>query len=142
MPILAGTACAHPAIFAQGPQAVEGTYVMDSGGNVNPQALPDSWPSKALQLDFAKLYQAKYNAAPDFFAADGADLVTTLVAAMKQAGEVDQAKVAQALIGLKDLPALEGLLNFPPDATSMGIHGSMVEWQVKGGQFVLVNTIN
>ena len=49
LPILAGTACAHPAIFAQGPQAVEGVYVMDSGGNVNPAALPDSWPSKALQ---------------------------------------------------------------------------------------------
>ena len=142
LPILAGTACAHPAIFAQGPQAVEGAYVMDSGGNVNPQALPDSWPSKPLQLDFAQRYQAKYNAAPDFFAADGADLVTVLVAAMKQAGEVDQAKVAQALINLKDLPTLEGLMTFTPDATSMGIHGNMVEWQVKNGQFVLVNTIN
>ena len=76
LPILAGTACAHPAIFAQGPQAVEGVYVMDSGGNVNAAALPDSWPSKPLQLDFAQRYQAKYNAAPDFFAADGADLVT------------------------------------------------------------------
>ena len=142
LPILAGTACAHPAIFAQGPQAVEGTYVMDSGGNVNPAALPDSWPSKPLQLDFAQRYQAKYNAAPDFFAADGADVVTILVAAMKQAGEVDQAKVAQALINLKDVPALEGLMTFTPDATSMGIHGNMVEWQVKNGQFVLVNTIN
>ena len=142
LPILAGTACAHPAIFAQGPQAVEGTYVMDSGGNVNPAALPDSWPSKALQVDFAQRYQAKYNAAPDFFAADGADLVTALVAAMKQAGELDQAKVAQALINLKDLPTLEGLMNFTPAATSLGIHGNMVEWQVKNGQFVLVNTIN
>ncbi len=142
LPVLAGTACAHPAIFAQGPQAVEGTYVMDSGGNVNPAALPDSWPSKPLQLDFAQRYQAKYNAAPDFFAADGADVVTVLVAAMKQAGEVDQAKVAQALINLKDVPTLEGLMNFTPDATSMGIHGNMVEWQVLNGQFVLVNTIN
>ena len=115
---------------------------MDSGGNVNAAALPDSWPSKPLQLDFAQRYQAKYNAAPDFFAADGADTVTVLVAAMKQAGELDQAKVAQALINLKDLPTLEGLMNFTPDATSMGIHGNMVEWQVKNGQFVLVNTIN
>jgi branched-chain amino acid transport system substrate-binding protein len=139
-PILAGTACAHPAIFAQGPQAIEGTYVMDSGGNVNPQALPDTWPSKTLQLDFAQRYQAKYNAAPDFFAADGADVVTVLVAAMKQAGELDQAKVAQALINLKDVPTLEGVMTFTPDATSMGIHGSMVEWQVKNAQFVLVNT--
>jgi branched-chain amino acid transport system substrate-binding protein len=142
LPVLAGTACAHPAIFAQGPQAVEGAYVMDSGGNANPQALPDSWPTKKLQLDFAQRYQAKYNAAPDFFAADGADVVTVLVAAMRQAGEVDQAKVAQALINLKDVPTLEGLMTFTPDATSMGIHGNMVEWQVKNGQFELVSTIN
>ncbi len=143
LPILAGTACAHPAIFALGPQAVDGAFVMDSGGNVNPQALPDSWPIKKLQLDFAQRYQAKYNAAPDFFAADGSDMVTVLAAAMKAAGGVDdKAKVAQALINLKDLPTLEGLMTFTPDATSMGIHGQMVEWQVKNAQWVLVNTIN
>jgi len=142
LPILAGTACAHPAIFAQGPQAIEGTYVMDSGGNVNPQALPDDWPGKAMQVDFAERYQAKYDAMPDFFAADGADTVTILVEAMKQAGELDQAKVAQALINLKDIQTLEGPMTFTPDATSMGVHGSMVEWQVQNGQFVFVRTAN
>ena len=96
---------------------------------------------KALQLDFAKRTRPKYNEAPDFFAADGADLVTVLVAAMKQAGEVDQAKVAQALINLKDVPTLEGMMSWSPDATSEGIHGFMVEWQVKNAQFVLVNSI-
>ena len=140
LPILAGTACAHPAIFAQGPQAVEGAYVMDSGGNVSPQALPDSWPTKAMQLGFAEAYQAKYGAPADFFAADGADVVTILVEAMKQAGELDQAKVAQALINLKDIPTLEGIMSFTPQATSMGVYGSMVQWQVKNAQFVLVNT--
>ena len=142
VPILAGTACAHPAIFSMGPQAVEGALVMDSGGNVNPQALPDSWPSKPLQLDFAQRYQAQYKSSPDFFAADGADMVTVLVAAMKQAGAVDKTKVQQALINLKDLPTLEGLMNFTPSATSEGIHGQMVEWVVKNAQFQLVNTIN
>jgi branched-chain amino acid transport system substrate-binding protein len=143
LPILAGTACAHPAIFAMGPQAVEGAFVMDSGGNANPQALPDSWPTKPMQVAFAEAYQAKYNSPPDFFAADGSDLVTVLVAAMKQAGGADdKAKVAQALINLTNLPTLEGAMTFTPDATSMGIHGSMVEWQVKNAQFVLVNTLN
>lgn len=141
LPILAGTACAHPAIFALGPQAVDGVYVMDSGGLVNPQALPDSWPLKQAQVEFAQRYQAKYNEAPDFFSADGADLVTVLVAAMKQAGEVDQAKVAQALINLKDVPTLEGMMTWSPDATSEGVHGFMVEWQVKNAQFLLVNDL-
>jgi branched-chain amino acid transport system substrate-binding protein len=143
VPILGGTACAHPAIFAMGPQAVDGAFVLDSGGNVNPQALPDSWPSKPLQLDFAQRYMAKYNSPPDFFAADGADLINVLVAAMKQAGGADdKAKVQQALINLTDIPTLEGLMTFAPDATSMGIHGNMVEWQVTNAQFQLVNTIN
>ena len=62
---------------------------------------------------------------------------------MKQAGDPDdKAKVAQALINLKDMPTLEGIMNFTPDATSEGIHGHMVEWQVKDAQFVLVNTLN
>lgn len=143
LPILAGTACAHPAIFAMGPEAVDGAFVMDSGGNVNPQALPDSWPIKAMQLDFAQRYMGKFNSPPDFFAADGADTVTVIAAAMKAAGGADdKAKIAEALINLKDLPTLEGLMNFAPDATSMGIHGSMVEWQVKNAQFELVGTIN
>lgn len=143
LPILAGTACAHPAIFAMGPDAVDGAYVMDSGGIVNSQALPDSWPVKSLQLDFAQRYMAKYNGPPDFFAADGADTVTVLAAAMKEAGGADdKAKIAEALINLKDLPTLEGLMTFTPDATSMGINGYMVEWQVKNAQFELVGTIN
>ena len=69
-------------------------------------------------------------------------MVTVLVAAMKQAGAVDKTKVQQALINLKDLPTLEGLMNFTPSATSEGIHGQMVEWVVKNAQFQLVNTIN
>jgi branched-chain amino acid transport system substrate-binding protein len=142
VPIIGGTSCAIPWIFGGGPEAVEGAYVPDSGGNANPQALPDTWPAKPLQLAFAQAYQAKYNAGPDFFAADGSDLVTVLVAAMKQAGEIDKAKVAQALINLKDLPTLEGIMTWTPDATSMGVHGNMVMWQVKNGQFELVMTLN
>jgi hypothetical protein len=62
---------------------------------------------------------------------------------MKQAGGPDdKAKVAQALINLKDYVALQGILNFTPEATSQGVHGDMVEWQVKGAQWVLVNVVN
>jgi branched-chain amino acid transport system substrate-binding protein len=142
LPILAGTACANPAIFALGPQAVEDSYIMDSGGSLNPQALPDSWPVKALQLDFAERYQAEYGELPNFFAAVGADMVIVLAEAMKQAGELDKAKVQQALINLTDVPTIEGLLTFTPDATSMGINGYMVEWHLVNGQFELERTLN
>ncbi len=51
-------------------------------------------------------------------------------------------QVAQALINLKDFVALQGIVNFTPEATSQGVTGQMVELQVKGAQFVLVNTVN
>ena len=80
---------------------------------------------------------------PDFFAAAGADLISVLVEAMRQAGGPDdKAAVAKALINLKDFVALQGIVNFTPEATSEGVKGQMVEFQVKGGQFVLVNTVN
>jgi len=142
LPILGGTACAHPAIFAMGPEAVEGAFIMNAGGGVNPAALPDSWPVKSMQLDFAQRYQAKYNEAPDFFAAEGADIVIILAGALQQAGAVDRDKVQQALINLKDLPTLEGLLTFTPADTTTGIIGYHVEWQVKNAQWELVRVAN
>ena len=142
LPIIGAPSAAHPAIFAMGPQAVEGAYIMDAGGLLNPQNLPDSWPLKSLQVDFAKRYLAKYNEPADMFAATGGDWVILVKAAMEQAGEVDQAKFAQALINLKDVPALEGVVSFTPDATSMGVHGDMVLWQVKNGQFEFIEALN
>ena len=143
VPIQGSPAAAHPAIFAMGPEAVEGFLVLDSGGLVNPAGLPDDWPLKEAQLGFYEAYQAKYGQPPDFFSAAGADLVAVLAEAMKQAGGPDdKAKVAQALINLKDFVALQGILNFTPEETSQGVDGDMVEWQVKGAQFVLVNVVN
>jgi branched-chain amino acid transport system substrate-binding protein len=143
VPIQGSPAAAHPAIFAMGPEAVEGFLVLDSGGLVNPAGLPDTWPLKTGQLAFFDAYQAKYNQPPDFFAAAGADLVAVLAEAMKQAGGPDdKAAVAQALVNLKDFVALQGIINFTPEATSQGVTGQMVEWKVQGAQFVLVNTVN
>jgi len=143
VPIMGSPAAAHPALFSLGPDAVEGMLVLDSGGIVNPMALPDDFPLKALQLDFSERYQAKFNQPPDFFAAYGADLVSVAVEAMKQAGGADdKAKVAEALINLKDFIALEGIMSFSPDATSQGVQGQMVLFEVKGAQFEFVKVVN
>ena len=143
VPIQGSPAASNPAIFAMGPDAVEGLLVLDSGGLVNPTALPDDWPLKAGQLAFYEAYQAKYGQAPDFFAAAGADLIAVLAEAMKQAGDPDdKAAVAKALTNLKDFVGLQGIVNFTPEATSQGVTGQMVEFQVQGAQFVLVNVVN
>jgi len=144
VPILGSPATAHPALSGiVGPDAVEGLLVLDSGGIINPPALPDDYPLKALQLDFFERYQAKYNQPADFFAALGCDLVIVATEALKQAGGADdKAKVAQALINLKDVPALEGIVSFTPEATSMGIQGQMVLFEVTGAQFKFIKVVN
>jgi branched-chain amino acid transport system substrate-binding protein len=143
VPIQGSPAAAHPALFSLGPEAVEGMLVLDSGGIVNPMALPDDYPLKALQVDFNDRYMAKYGQPADFFAAYGADLVSVAAEAMKQAGGADdRAAVAQALINLTDFVTLEGIQTYTPEATSMGITGQMVQFQVEGGQFTFVEVVN
>jgi branched-chain amino acid transport system substrate-binding protein len=143
VPIHGSPAAAHPAVMSRGPEAVEGLYVMDSGGMVNPQALPDTWPTKAFQVDFYDRYFANYKYAPDFFAAVGADYFIVLQAAMKQAGGADDKEaVRKALESLTDVVTLEGLQTFTPEDTTEGVKGFLVEYQIKGGKFEFVRTLN
>ncbi len=143
VPIQGSPAASNPAIFAMGPEAVDGLYVLDSGGLINPPSLPDDWPLKAGQVEFYNAYQAKYGQPPDFFAAAGADLIAVLVEAIKRAGGPDdKAAVAKELVNLKDFVALQGIVNFTPEATSEGVKGQMVLFQVQGPQFVFVKTVN
>jgi|LSQX01.2.fsa_nt_gb branched-chain amino acid transport system substrate-binding protein len=142
-PIHGSPAAAHPAIFMMGPDAVEGFYVTDSGGIVNPAVLPDDWPVKQIQMDFVGRYVDAYGQGPDFFAACGSDYFTLLEAAVDAAGGVDDKEaVRSALLNLTDVPTLQGLQTFTPDETTEGVRGQMVEFQVKGGQFTFVRGLN
>jgi branched-chain amino acid transport system substrate-binding protein len=143
VPIHGSPAAAHPAVMSRGPEAVEGLYVCDSGGMVNPQALPDDWAVKAFQVDFYQRYFDNYGFAPDFFAAVGADFFIVLEAAMKQAGGADDKEaVREALLNLTDAVTLEGLQTYTPDETTEGVHGFLVEYQIKNGAFEFVRTLN
>lgn len=150
VPIQGSPAAAHPSIMAKGPAAVDGLYVMDSGGLVNPQALPDDWPMKDFQVDFYDRYKAFYGFAPDFFAAVGADYLVVLQAAMEQAGGADDKEaVREALQNLTDVVTLEGLQTYTPDRTYEGVTGFLVEFQIgvdpadsKKGVFNFIRTLN
>ena len=143
VPIHGSPAAAHPAIFMMGPEAVEGFYVTDSGGIVNPAALPDDWPVKQLQMDFVQRYVDAYGQGPDFFASVGSDYLTVLRAAVDAAGGVDDKEaVRNALQNLTDVYTLQGLVTFTPDETTEGVYGQMVEFQVKGAQFTFVRGLN
>ena len=142
-PIHGSPAAAHPAVMMRGPEAVEGLYVMDSGGLVNPQDLPDTWATKAFQVDFYDRYFDYYGFAPDFFAAVGADYLIVLEAAMKEAGGADDKEaVREALLNLTDVVTLEGLQSYTPDRTYEGVTGFLVEYQITNGEFEFVRTLN
>ena len=143
VPIHGSPAAAHPSIMSKGPEAVEGLYVMDSGGLVNPTALPEDWAPKAFQVDFYNRYKEFYGFAPDFFAAVGADYLVVLQAAMNAAGGADDKEaVRAALQSLTDVVTLEGLQSYTPDRTYEGVTGYLVEFQIKNGAFELVRTLN
>jgi branched-chain amino acid transport system substrate-binding protein len=139
-PIIGGSATAHPAIFSQGPEAVEGLFVMDVSGVLNPEALPDSAPNKALLADFFKRYNDKYGAAPDMFSTMGADFVTVLAAALKVGGD-DKEKVRQALVNMSNVMTLEGPMTFTPENTNQGDRTCAYEFQVKNAVFEYVRTV-
>lgn len=149
VPVHGSPAAAHPSIMAKGAEAVEGLYVMDSGGLVNPQVLPDDWPVKDFQVDFYDRYKEFYGFAPDFFAAVGADWLIVLQAAMDQAGGADDKEaVRAALQSLTDVVTLEGLQSYSPDRTYEGVTGYLVEYQIAvdpdtgNGVFNFIRTLN
>jgi len=67
-------------------------------------------PSPAIS-SFVKAYEAKYKKLPDSFAALGYDSAKILAQAIKDAGEADPAKVAQALAKVKDFPGITGTMS-------------------------------
>ena len=67
-------------------------------------------PSPVIS-SFVKAYEAKYKKLPDSFAALGYDSAKILAQAIKDAGEADSAKVAQALAKIKDFPGITGTMS-------------------------------
>ena len=59
---------------------------------------------------FVEAYKKEYNQAPDAMAVLGYDAVYAVADAIKRAGEVDPAKIQQALAATKDFKAVTGML--------------------------------
>jgi branched-chain amino acid transport system substrate-binding protein len=138
IPIQDGPVAGHPAIFAQGPAAVEGLYVIGAGV-LNPSQLPDGYPSKEVMLDFVTRFQAKYNAPASLFAGLGYDSAHILFEGLK-AGPDDSSKIRDGIEAIKGLPISQGTVTFSP--TDHVLHGGYNEWQVKNGVFTFVSKLN
>ncbi len=137
-PQQSGAVSGHPGIFANGPEAVEGLYLIGAGV-LNPSQLPDDYPNKQLLVDYAARYQAKYNEPPSLFAGLGYDSSHILFEGLK-AGVDNSAKIRDGIEAIKNLPVSQGMVTYSP--TDHTLHGGYNEWQAKGGQFVFVRKLN
>jgi len=85
--------------------------------------------------NFNQLYQAKYNQAPSYQAAESAACGLAFQAAIEKAGSIDPQKVRDALAGL-DITTFYGPIKF--DSTGANTTKPMVTIQIQSGQVVTV----
>jgi branched-chain amino acid transport system substrate-binding protein len=140
-PVIGSAAGTSPAIFLQGPQAVEGFMALGTG-ITNPAELPADYPGKDLTVQFAKDYQAKYNQPPDFYAGFAYDAVNLVAQAQKAVKDPnDHAAVRDAIQNINGWAGTQGVFTY--SATDhVGIHGGFCLWQVVKGKWKLVEPLN
>ncbi len=101
-------------LFALGPAPVEGLVFMGKA-TMDPSAIPDSAPSKAIATEFIARFNAEYGENPGLFATLGYDAFAVLVDALKRGG-TDQAKLRDAIEATNELATVGGLYTFSPDS--------------------------
>jgi len=139
-PVVGSAAGTSPAIYLQGPSAVEGFMAIGTGITGASQ-LPKTYPGKAAMLSFSKRYQAKFGDAPDFYAGFGYDAIHLLAEAMKKAGGDNKAKVRAAFEKIKNWKGTQGVFTYSK-TDHVGIHGGFCLWKVTNGEFKLVKVLN
>ncbi len=138
VPIQVGPLSAHPALFALGPDAVEGTLLLGIG-LTNPEQLPADYPGKDHMADVAARFKAKYNDIATIFAANGLDSFDILAEGLKVGGD-DKEKVRSTIESLT-FQGVSGPFKYSAQ-DHKGIHGGFAEWEAKGGQFNFVRVLN
>jgi branched-chain amino acid transport system substrate-binding protein len=138
VPIQSGPVSAHPAILSMGPEIME-DFLFIGAGITNPSQLPDDYPNKALMLDLATRYTAKYDEVPTLFAGAAYDSFHILLEGLKVGGD-DKAKVRDAIEAITNFPVSQGVVNY--SATDHRLHGGYNEWTVKSGVFTFVRILN
>lgn len=140
-PVIGSAAGTSPAIFLQGPEAVEGFTALGVG-ITNPAELPDGYPGKEDMLAFSERFMAKYDMPPDFYAGFAYDAVHLMANAQIAAGNpTDKEAVRTAMEGTTDWAGCQGVFTY--SATDhVGIHGGFCLWTVKGGQFSFTEELN
>ncbi len=130
-PILTGDGAQADELIKIGGKAVEGMYFT---GHFHKEAATNE-----LSKEFIKRFEAKKNKEADAFGALGADAYFLLVEAIEKAGSTDGTKIREAMVNIKNFPAVSGLITMQENGNPIK---SMVINKVKDGKFVYVTTVN
>lgn len=99
--------------------------------------LPDSDPQKALSLEYAKAFEARYKTPASTFGAYARDAWSLWVNAVTRAGSTDKTKVRDALESTKNFHDTSGIVTMSPQ-DHLGIDSSGLKMvQVKNGGWAL-----
>ena len=123
-PIIGGNGFNSPAFIKSAGDAAEGVIV---------GAAWNSASSNPLSQAFIKEYTAKYNSAPDQFAAQAYTGVYIIAQSMKLSGGTDREAIKAGFGKIKDFPTVLGTFNFTSDRDAQ--HNAIIQ-VVKNGQFV------
>jgi branched-chain amino acid transport system substrate-binding protein len=99
VPFIGCEAWDSPTLLAVAGKSADGCYFSN-------QFSPDD-PSPVVQ-DFGKIYQAKFSARPDNFAALGYDAARVVLDAIERAGSTEPSAIRDALTQTKDFPGVSG----------------------------------
>ncbi len=112
--------------------------IMPAGKLAIYQQLPDSDPQKAVCREYAEKYQAKYKTPESSFGGYAYDAQRMLDQALQQAG-ADQAKIRDALEGIKNFAGVSGVFNMSPEDHNGLTPDAFVMVKVENGQFTLTD---
>lgn len=90
------------------------TILVPSGKIMKPEAIGDGDPSKDIITRYSKIYEQKYNEAPNYFMGMSADSVALIAEGLAKAGSSDPQKLLAGLESIKNFPRMQGVFNMSP----------------------------
>ncbi|HOJ72061.1 MAG TPA: ABC transporter substrate-binding protein [Syntrophorhabdaceae bacterium] len=109
--------------------------LVPSGKVMKPDALSDNDPTKKKILEFNKSHMEKYKEPANYFSAELADAIDLIVEGLKITKSADPVKLRDAIEGIKNYPAMQGVYTF----TAKDHHGTkpddMILLTIKQGKW-------
>ena len=117
--------------------AAEG-IIMPAGKLVVYQQLPDTDPQKAVCKEYTEKYKAKFKAPESSFGGYAYDAQRMLNEALAKGGS-DQAKIRDALEGIKNFAGVSGVFNMSPEDHNGLTPDAFVMVKIHDGNFTLID---